>query len=376
MTLAFELWLLLAVVLVNAIYYLAFAKFAFYKPTPPEPDHSTPVSIVVCAKNEAENLERLVPQLLAQKHDDFEVILVNDRSSDGTLDVIDRFREIDKRVQKVNVEHNENFWGNKKYALTLGIKKASHQRMLFIDADCEPASDQWLALMNARFGESQKIILGFGGLRLKGPALLRSISVYETLMTAVQYFSYALWGNPYMGVGRNLAYTSDTFYDNRGFMGHMKVMGGDDDLFVNESANGRNTNICVERDAFTYTDPKLTWSSWWKQKRRHINTAKHYKGKDKFLLGLFYASQLLFFILGVVCLFTVTPVYWVLAILAVRYLIVYLVLGFAFAKLSRAGNTETDFRKLIPFILPLEWALTLVQLFLGICNGISRPKDW
>jgi hypothetical protein len=172
---------------------------------------------------------------------------------------------------------------------------------------------------------------------------------------------------PYMGVGRNLAYTSQLFYDNNGFISHIKVPSGDDDLFVNEVATGKNTAICFEKEAFTYSDPKQTWRAWFLQKKRHISTAKYYKPKHKILLGGFYICTLLFWILAFLSIFLLD---WKIpaALIAFRFIFEFLVVGKAAIKLNE--------KKLIPFILFLEIFLVLAQMSIFISNSFSKPNRW
>src|SRR5690606_20033884 len=173
---------------------------------------SFPVSVIICAKNEAENLQKNIPHILAQNYPDFELVLINDASSDETLDVIKSFAEQDPRVKYVDVVNNEAFWANKKYSLTLGIKKAKNNYLLFADADCRPDSANWIQEMAGRFTNKKELILGYSPYESK-PSLLNLLIRFETVMTAIQYFSFAKTGSPYMGVGRNLAYTNKLFYD-------------------------------------------------------------------------------------------------------------------------------------------------------------------
>lgn len=354
-------------VLINIIYYFFFARLSFYKLVAGN-TITEPVSIIVCSKNEQENLTQLVPLLLKQNYPDFEIILINDASIDNTLDIIEEFQKTDDRVKKVNVVNNESFWGNKKYALTLGIKKAINDKLLFIDADCVPASSDWLQHMANGFTLEKSVVLGYGGYQKKKHSILNALIRYETSMTALQYMSYALHGNPYMGVGRNLAYTSTQFYEVRGFMDHMKIMGGDDDLFVNQAATKSNTSVIIEPDSFTISIPKDNWKSWWTQKRRHINTASHYKGKDKFLLGLYYFSQLGFFTAAIAGFIFGLNWILILALVLVRYLVVWVVVGKGLSRFR-----ESDLTPFLPF---LEIMLVCTQLGLFFTNAGKQPKRW
>lgn len=355
-----------AVTLINCAYYILFSKFSFLKPSKKTATEEHPISLIVCAKNEAENLQRHIPLWLSQKYSNFEIILINDASSDETLEVMEQFAEQDSRIQIVNVRNNEAFWGNKKYALTLGIKRAKNNRLIFTDADCYPASEAWLATMAANFSNEKQLILGYGAYE-KQPGFLNKLIRFETLMTAVQYFSYAQAGTPYMGVGRNLGYTSSLFYEKNGFMSHMKVASGDDDLFVNEAATSKNTAICIAPEAFTYSLPKKKREKWIRQKRRHYTTAKLYKPLHRTLLGLYYISNLLFWVLSAIVMFTQFWIYG-LGIVAIRFIFQYIVIGKAAGKLK-----EKDLVFFIPFY---ELFLILMQLSIFISNSDEKNSQW
>lgn len=366
MALGIACYVLAFFVILNCVYYLVLSKVIRYKALPVH-SNSAPVSIIVCAKNEEANLSELIPLLLKQNYPSFELILINDASRDRTKDVIEEFMDQDNRIKMVDVVNNESFWGNKKYALTLGIKKASFKKHLFIDADCRPTSNNWITLMASKLNGEHTIVLGYGGYqRIKG-SFLNALIRYETVLTVFQYLGYALKGNPYMGVGRNMGYTNEQFYAVNGFINHMKVIGGDDDLFVNEAATAKNTAVQLDPESFTISKPKLTWQEWITQKKRHVNTSKYYKSGQKFLLGLFYFSQLGFFIAAVAGF--VFSIYWqvILVLILVRYIVVWCVMGLAS---SRFRESE-----LIPIFPIVELSLVLTQFYL-LFNLGGKTKSW
>lgn len=360
------LYLLGAVVFINCIYYFFFSKFSFFQKSYSEELPSIPISVIVCAKNEAENLQKHIPLWLNQEYPLFELVLINDASVDETLEVIESFAKKDARIKIVNVKNNEAFWGNKKYALTLGIKAARHEHLVFTDADCAPASIKWLTLMASQFSSKKELVLGYGGYE-KRKGILNKLIRFETVMTAVQYFSYALSGNPYMGVGRNLAYTSPLYFRNNGFMSHIKIISGDDDLFVNEVATKENTAVCTTPESFTYSEPKLTYREWFRQKQRHYTTSGHYKSKHKMLLGMYYLSNVLFWIIATLTLLTS---FWMigLGIILFRFLIQFLVIGKGMRKLQ-----EKD----LVFAIPLyELFLIFIQISIFISNKGDNRVRW
>ncbi len=360
------LYFFIFIVLVNCSFYIFFSRFIFGKSDLKNTAITYPVSVLICAKNEEENLKRHIPLILSQDYPDFELILINDASSDHSLMVMESFAEKDARIKIVDVQNNETFWANKKYALTLGIKKAANKRLLFTDADCKPAGNRWIATMASHFSKDKQLILGYGAYDTTSGFLNRLIR-YETFITAILYFSFASAGRPYMGVGRNLGYTSTLFYDNKGFASHMHIASGDDDLFVSEAATSNNTALCFSPESFMYSKPKTTLKSWLVQKRRHISTASHYSPFHKFLLAGHYIFNLLFWVFLVVTLFLYN---WklVLVIALFRILAQLFILGKGSMKLREKG---------LIFLLPLlELFLIFLQMIIFITRGRAKQNRW
>ena len=366
--LLFTLYFFIVVVAIQLVYYLIiFGKFAFAKAQKSNPKKIS-ISVIVCAKNEAENVIRFIPLLAEQDYHDYEIILIDDASSDHTLDIFEEFEKQYSNIRLVKVKNNEAFWGNKKYALTLGIKAAKKDYLLFIDADCYPSSKNWITTMSSQFTMQKTIVLGYGAYEKVANSFLNKIIRFETLLTAVQYFSWAKIGKPYMGIGRNLAYKREEFFNVNGFINHIQVRSGDDDLFINQVATSKNTTICYTPESFTYSEPKKTFKTWFRQKRRHLTTAKLYKSFDQFQLGLFYLSQLSFLILATILLAFQYQWIIVLSLVGFRYLFTWIVLGFSAGKLK-----EKDVMYWFPFI---EIVLIFTQLNIFITNLFSKPVHW
>ncbi len=357
----------ICVVLVQFFYFIfVFGKFSFSKPKDIVPKR-IPISVIVCAKNESQNVREFIPLLAQQDYPDFEIVLIDDASSDETLDEFEALEQQYRNIKLVKVANNEAFWGNKKFALTLGIKAAKYDNLLFTDADCYPKSKDWITAMSSHFTAQKSIVLGYGAYE-KSNSFLNKIIRFETLLTAVQYFSWAKLGHPYMGVGRNLAYRRTEFFNVRGFMDHMKIRSGDDDLFVNQAANNQNTAICFSADSFTYSKPKTTLGDWMKQKRRHVATANFYKTFDKIQLSIFYISQVAFFTLASILIYYQFQWIAVCSIVGFRYLFSWISLGFASGKLE-----EKDVMYWFPII---EIVLIATQIRIFITNLFSKPVQW
>ncbi|MBS1563841.1 MAG: glycosyltransferase [Bacteroidetes bacterium] len=302
-----RLWVFYAFSGVTALqlfyYWWFFHRLASYQPRQKEHSQTHPVSVIVCARDEAANLTGKLPGVLVQTYPTtHEVIVVNDNSVDETKYLLDELKKTFRQLQAVNLEYEARLIPGKKYPLSIGIKEARHEVVLLTDADCVPASEFWLQKMQDGYDKGVEVVLGYGAYN-KRPGMLNKLIRFETFHTALQYLSYALAGTPYMGVGRNLSYTKKLFFKNKGFSQLGQVPGGDDDLFVNMVATRENTAVVIDPEAFTLSEPRKTWREWMRQKSRHYSTGKYYKGKHRFLLGLYSLTHFLFYPFFVLALF-------------------------------------------------------------------------
>jgi glycosyltransferase involved in cell wall biosynthesis len=344
-------YLLAGVVFIQLIYYwVIFSKVAFYKKSNSIGENLIPCSIVVCAHDEEENLKELVPLLLEQDHPEFELIVVEDRSNDDSYEWLLTYKPSASKLKIVKVDHVPGDLNGKKYGLTLGIKAAQYNHIVLTDADCRPASKSWLRQMVSQYKEGTHIVLGYSPYQ-KGKGILNGFIRFETLWTGVQYLGLALANIPYMGVGRNLSYKKDFFLGNKGFLHHMKITGGDDDLFVNQWANKNNTEVSIGTESSVISIPKKTWSSYLTQKKRHYSVGKLYKAKHKILLGLLYLCNLVFWISVVPVMILNFENYYLWTLIFLRLISFYIVLGLSIKKL---GDTSSIWSLLI-FDFLLVW---------------------
>jgi glycosyltransferase involved in cell wall biosynthesis len=292
------------VTLIQLFYYTwFFQRLAFFKPVNKEKSQQHPVSVVICARDDAAKLAANLPGSLVQTYPStHEVVVVNHNSQDDTRYLLDEFKKTFKGLHIVNLEQEAIGIPGKKYPLSIGIKEAKHEIVLLTDADCVPASEFWIEKMQDGFSEGIKIVLGYGAYT-KRPGALNKLIRFETFHSALQYLSYSLAHVPYMGVGRNLSYKKELFIINKGFSSINHLPSGDDDLFINKVATKTNTNIVIDPEAFTLSEPKKTFREWMIQKSRHYSTSKYYKPQTRFLLGAYSISYFLFYPLFVVSLF-------------------------------------------------------------------------
>jgi cellulose synthase/poly-beta-1,6-N-acetylglucosamine synthase-like glycosyltransferase len=352
---------------IQMIYYWAlFSRLAFYRAKPKE-NSIQPVSVIICAKNEYQNLLKNLPLVLEQDYPDYEVIVVNDASDDDSIELLNSFSRKYKHLRIFDLERNLNFFSGKKFPLSLGIKSAKNEIVLLTDADCKPSSPDWLRNMVANYDSKTEIVLGYGTYR-KTVGFLNQLIRYDSFLVAMQYMSFALAGKPYMGVGRNLSYKKSLFYNAKGFTSHYKLKSGDDDLFINKAANKQNTRIEISPDAHTISIAKASLVQWILQKRRHYSTARYYRPVFKFLLTLNYVSKLFLYLSFVTLLIINYNLLIALIAFSVFFTSHWVILA-----LSTNKMRENDLAVLSPILEILVLALSPVIYF---SNVIIKQEKW
>ena len=326
-----------------------------------------PLSVIIAARNEEDNLINYLPKILEQSYPSYEVIVVDDCSVDGTIDVLREFKlKYPNRFQFTQVKPSKGFDSSKKFALTIGIKAAQYENLVFIDADCYPSSNQWLKYIGGAFVK-RPLVLGYGGM-IKKAGLLNALIRFETAVIAMQYLSFAKAGLAYMGVGRNLAYKAHLYNEQKGFSRHLHLRSGDDDLLVNAAATSKNTIIALNEFCITRTPAKTTLKKWILQKKRHLTTASSYKWKHKVLLALFPFSQVLFYAVFVVLLFNPQWRVFVLSGFLFRLLTQLFILFYSFKRLGE--------RHLFWFGPVFELFFMVFYPYLSISNTVDRFNEW
>lgn len=356
-------WLL--AVFIQLFYYLFFYIRIVQKPYI-NPNHTPPVSVIICARNEEENLKQYLPSILNQNYPQYEVIVVNDASEDNSSWVLDSFAKQYPHLKISTIKKDEKFNHSKKLAVTIGIKAASYEHLLFTDADCKAASSDWIKQMVQSYKRNTEIVLGYGGY-LKTKGFLNKLIRFDSLFIAMQYMGFAKAGIPYMGVGRNLSYKKTLFFNNKGFARHASLQSGDDDLFVNETANKQNT--AVNTTAHTRSKAKNSFSLWIIQKKRHQTTFHCYKIHHQFLLILEPLSRAIFY-LFIPAILIINPNTFLIVISLFTLRLIILILTYYF-------STKTLKEQDLLLFSPLFDILCLfIDLIIKLSRNPHQQNKW
>lgn len=357
--------IVLGILFLAQLYYIFFVygKLAFFKVISNKQEVlQMPISIIISAHNEQKNLKAFLPSILNQDYPEFELIVVNDCSDDDTKWILQDFCREYPFMRVIEIKEHIQLKHTKKFALTMGIKGAKYEHLVFTDADCEPFSPNWLSEMAGCFSEGKEMILGYSPY-FKQSGFLNKLIRFETSHTAMSYLSYALKKDAYMGVGRNLAYTKSLFFKGKGFNAHMHIKSGDDDLFVNHNATKENVAISIHPDAHVYSLPKESWKAYNKQKGRHSSASVLYKGKHKRMLGTQLVSALLFYVVLILCL-ALFPSLW------------YIPVGMYMLRLISQYTIFSNIYKKLQ-VADLLWWLPILDIYyyFYIClNGLFNRK--
>jgi glycosyltransferase involved in cell wall biosynthesis len=251
-----------------------------------------PVSVILCARNERDNLSQYLISLLTQDYPVYEVIVVNDCSEDDTEELLSVWKQKYPHLRSTIIKRDASFLNSRKFAATIGIKAASYEWLLFTEPGYYPASNQWIKSMSRHFGEGTDIVLGYSGYTDQKGFPANWIK-YDACFNAMRYFGFAMAGIPYTGTTGNLAYRKSLFYAHNGFALHAHILSGDD-LLVNQAANGRNTAVNFSSEAHTCSVSENSLRGWIRKKCEYFNARTHYKSFHSFLLFLEPFSRTLF----------------------------------------------------------------------------------
>lgn len=336
------------------------------------PTTQPPVSVIVYAKNESVNLQKHLPVLLTQNYPEYEVIVVNDGSTDESDEILKSFENQYPHLYHTYIPEDVKYLSRKKLALTVGIKAAKHDILLFTEANCQPLSQQWIACMAKKYTPQTDIILGFSAYGYhKG--FIHQLAAYDNLLTGLQYLSSALKHHPFSGNGRNLSYRKELFFKQKGFYKSLNLHAGDDDLFINETANKQNTKAEFSKESITLMTPVERYKIWKEMKVSRAATRQHYKGKYL----TFYRIEAVSFIL-----FLISAIYSIIigitgnVLVAVAGISFYLLLFLTHAIVLHKSSKMLEQKPTTAWLPILEFIQPLFSLYVRVYRIFRGKNDY
>lgn len=357
--------------LIQILYYLiVYGKIAFKKHFTvklKENDELPPLSVIIAVKNDEYNIKNKLIEILEQDYPTFEVIVVNDASSDETEFVLKGLSAIYHHLKVVNIVENVNKFQGQKFPISIGIKSAKYEHLVLTKSDCKPNSFDWLKYIASGFGKNKEIVLGYACVENK-KGLLNKLVRYDHAIRAMNYLSFALCKNPYMGEGYNLAYKKSLFYKVGGFIKHYNLSAGDDDMFINQITNSKNTSVVLTTPSFVKYDSFRKYKDWIKAKKSNIISKKHFKTSHRFLLNLLPFSTFMFYLCIVALFFIGIPWPYIVLALLLKFILQIFVYYKAFKRLR--------IKNLFIFAPILEIYQMILNFFLELRIATTKKSKW
>ena len=253
-----------------------------------------PLSVVLTVSKESDLLRRHLPAILTQDYPQYEVIVIDDGKTSESEELLCALEEQYPHLYHSFVPSSSRYVSHKKLAITLGIRASKYDWIVLTEADCCPTSDQWLRRMARHFTPRTQVVLGHSGY-LPAQGWLARKADFDLLLQSMRRWGSALAGHPYMGIGRNLAFRKELFYQVKGFSAHLHLTRGEDDLFVNQVATGDNTRVECSPEAAMRREGVKRKKEWWNEKVNYAFTARYYRGLQRWLMGGETLSRLGFY---------------------------------------------------------------------------------
>jgi glycosyltransferase involved in cell wall biosynthesis len=351
--------------IIQAVYYCAvFIRVAFYraKSTNLSDLSQEGISVVICAHNESEKLEKLLPKILKQGHPAFEVIVVNHRSTDDSADVLNLLKLTYDNLIIRTIELDEIFTHNNAMAWGIGIKAAQYEWIVLTDINCYPENENWLMALRQNFGKKIDIVLSYT--RIQRHKLVRADNFFD----ALSYLSKACAGKPYAGSGSNIAFRKDLFFNNRGFHPQLKLHDKADRIFANTVCKKANTSVDLGFESVNRSSLRLSFKEWMRKRRDELRSQRLFRPGTKNVGYFELVSRAFYYALFIVALICSLDVQWawitVLSVFAARLIMQIIIFIKAQKQLKEKGLLFTS----------LYWDIVSLFLYLPIIILSKRER--
>ncbi len=361
--------------LIQSCYHLGlYRKLCLHSKKTKEETDTPPLSIILVAKDAASDLQKNLPSILEQDYPNFEVIVIYEQSSeDNCEDVLKLLQEKYPNLYHSFIPDSARYISHKKLGITMGIKASHHEWLVFTEPNCRPTSNQWLRKMARNFTSGTDIVLGYSNYERAKGWFNRKIT-FDTLLNSMRYLGQAISGNPYTGCGRNLAYRKSLFYKQKGFVSHLNLQRGEDDLFVNQTANKRNTQVEAHPESVMRITAPHYSKNWKEEKLSYTMTSRYYKGFSRYLMGFETTTRLLFLTMVIACIVygILTQSWIVLGTSILLWLLRFIMLIVVFRKTSLALGE----RKFYTTLLLFDWMQPIWNFRFKLSQRFSRKDDF
>lgn len=361
--------------MIQSAYYMGlYRKLHVHSKKAKEETETPPLSVILVAKDAASDLQKNLPPILEQEYPDYEVIVIYDQSSDdGCEDVLKLLQDKYPHLHYSFIPNSARYISHKKLGITMGIKASHHEWLVFTEPNCRPSSNQWLRKMARNFTHGTDIVLGYSNYEKAKGWFNRKVT-FDTLLNSMRFLGSAINGHPYMGCGRNLAYRKSLYYEQKGFTSHLNLQRGEDDLFVNQTTNGKNTQVEASPESIVRITAPHYKKDWYEEKLSYTMTSQLYKGFNRYLMGFETCSRLLFLLTTMVCIgWGIISQGWItVGIATLLWLFRFLIQIMVFRKTSITLGE----RKFYSTLLLFDWMQPLWNFRFKLSRRIRRKDEF
>lgn len=332
------------------------------------------LSVIIVTSNQDYLLQRNLPAILTQDYPDYEVIVVNDNSNDDTSDVLERFKQQYPHLRTTFTSDSARRISHKKLALTLGIKAAAGEWLVFTEPDCHPVSNQWLRQMAAPIIEGKPVdaVVGYTTID-KSEGFIPLLRQADNMLRGVRALCAALLHKGYMAYGTNLLYRRSLFFEHKGYSAHLDLERGEDDIFVAENISKPRIRAAIHPNATVVLDAPDS-HSWMLEKTGRIFTRRFIRAVLPLLLTLETVTRALYAVGSlVIAILSAVKGWWALLGIVVLLWLLRLAGQFYVLKGTQQALGERNF---IPYLPLLDFLLPFVSLYWLIRYAFSSKTTY
>lgn len=258
-----------------------------------------PVSIILAEHDCCHYLERVLPRYLSQEYPtEYQVIVVIDQSDAKSEDYLKQMVEKHPQLYYTLLPDSSRYVSRKKLGLTLGVRAAKYEWMLFADVNCMPSSDKWLEAVARHCGDDKNMVLGMTPYEEDTPTYYR----FEHLRTMLYHLHSAQHGQPFSTNQSVMMMRRSEFLEQRGFFGNLEYARAEYEFLVNKFGKEGKCAIAIEPEArMEQTEPA---EDYVRMKRlfaldalKDLNRSAKFKSMYKTDLYLIHVFNILTFVM-------------------------------------------------------------------------------
>ena len=319
-----------------------------------------PVSVIICVKNEDENLLKNLPLILKQEYPArFEVIVVNEGATNETDIIISKLKRKYKNLKSTFVPNGIKLIVPRKLAVTLGVKAALNEWIVFTNADCMPKDKFWLKRIARNFLPETDFVFAHS-VMFKTKGLLNKMITYDSLFRQLKLFGYALHKKPITSMINNFALRKSVFINNKGFKKILTLPKGDLELIANRYSAKNNTRVETASGSTVWSNAQESFSEWFYSRENEFFINRQLRFSSILRLSVEMFFRIVFYLSFIACLllgnfFTITAAVFLFLI---RFFIQYITIN--------QNSQRFDGQRYYISVLLFDILLPLIDLYIFI----------